>query len=104
MNDVNCDHHCLSHPHSIGMGPHATDRTMGISKQRAAENRQAIIAAAQALFRERGVDGVGLAELMKTAGFTQGGFYNHFKSKDDLVQAVLDEAMHTGSATLEAAI
>jgi TetR/AcrR family transcriptional repressor of nem operon len=36
---------------------------------------------------------VGLAELMKEAGFTQGGFYNHFKSKDALVAAVMEKAM-----------
>jgi len=77
---------------------------MGVSKQQAAENRRAIIAAAETLFRERGVDGVGLAELMKAAGFTQGGFYNHFKSKDDLVRAVLDEAMHAGADALETAV
>ncbi|EHP39008.1 TetR family transcriptional regulator [Cupriavidus basilensis OR16] len=54
------------------------------------------MAAAERLFRERGVDGVGLAELMKAAGFTQGGFYNHFKSKDALVAAVMDKAMEDG--------
>ncbi|MFL9963599.1 TetR/AcrR family transcriptional regulator [Paraburkholderia sediminicola] len=69
---------------------------MGVSKQQAIENRQAIVAAADKLFRERGVDAVGLAELMKAAGFTQGGFYNHFKSKDALVAAVMDKAMQDG--------
>ncbi|WP_043422995.1 TetR/AcrR family transcriptional regulator [Cupriavidus basilensis] len=69
---------------------------MGVSKQQAVENRLAIVAAAERLFRERGVDGVGLAELMKAAGFTQGGFYNHFKSKDALVAAVMDKAMEDG--------
>src|ERR1700758_133152 len=69
---------------------------MGVSKQQAAENRRAIIVAAETLFRERGVDGVGLAELMKAAGFTQGGFYNHFKSKDALVAAVMEKAMEEG--------
>lgn len=52
---------------------------MGVSRQQAAENRSAIVAAAERLFRARGVDAVGLTELMKEAGFTQGGFYNHFK-------------------------
>ncbi|WP_028207424.1 TetR/AcrR family transcriptional regulator [Paraburkholderia nodosa] len=66
---------------------------MGVSRQQAAENRSAIVAAAERLFRARGVDAVGLAELMKEAGFTQGGFYNHFKSKDALVAAVMDKAM-----------
>ncbi|AIO35351.1 TetR family transcriptional regulator [Burkholderia pseudomultivorans] len=66
---------------------------MGVSRQQAAENRSAIVAAAERLFRARGVEAVGLTELMKEAGFTQGGFYNHFKSKDALVAAVLEKAM-----------
>lgn len=69
---------------------------MGVSRQQAVENRQAIVAAAEKLFRERGVDAVGLAELMKAAGFTQGGFYNHFQSKDALVAAVMEKAMEDG--------
>ncbi|MCA3843887.1 MAG: TetR family transcriptional regulator [Burkholderia sp.] len=67
---------------------------MGVSRQQAAENRSAIVAAAERLFRVRGVDAVGLTELMKEAGFTQGGFYNHFKSKDALVAEVMETAMH----------
>lgn len=66
---------------------------MGVSRQQAAENRSAIVAAAERLFRMRGVDAVGLTELMKEAGFTQGGFYNHFKSKDALVAEVMEKAM-----------
>ena len=66
---------------------------MGVSRQQAAENRSAIVAAAERLFRVRGVDAVGLTELMKEAGFTQGGFYNHFKSKDALVAEVMEKAM-----------
>lgn len=66
---------------------------MGVSRQQAAENRSAIVAAAERLFRARGVDAVGLTELMKEAGFTQGGFYNHFKSKDALVAEVMEKAM-----------
>ncbi|KAG8154698.1 TetR/AcrR family transcriptional regulator [Burkholderia catarinensis] len=66
---------------------------MGVSRQQAAENRSAIVAAAERLFRVRGVDAVGLTELMKEAGFTQGGFYNHFKSKDALVAEVMETAM-----------
>ncbi|RQU76656.1 TetR family transcriptional regulator [Burkholderia cenocepacia] len=66
---------------------------MGVSRQQAAENRNAIVAAAERLFRVRGVEAVGLTELMKDAGFTQGGFYNHFKSKNALVAAVMEKAM-----------
>lgn len=77
---------------------------MGVSKQQAIENKRAIVAAADKLFRERGVAAVGLAELTKAAGFTQGGFYNHFKSKDALVAAVMDKATEDGAAQLVAAI
>ena len=77
---------------------------MGVSRQQAIENRQAIIAAAEKLFRERGVDAVGLTELTKAAGFTQGGFYNHFKSKDALVAAVMEKAMEDGATQLIASV
>lgn len=73
---------------------------MGVSREKAAENRRAIVAAATQLFRERGVDAVGLNELMKHAGFTQGGFYNHFESKAALVAEVLASAMVEGAADL----
>ncbi|MFP3562195.1 TetR/AcrR family transcriptional regulator, partial [Paraburkholderia sp. SIMBA_049] len=43
---------------------------MGVSRQQAADNRNAIVAAAERLFRVRSVDAVGLTELMKEAGFT----------------------------------
>jgi len=66
---------------------------MGVSRRQAAENRSAIVTAAERLFRLHGVDAVGLAELMREAGFTQGGFYNHFESKDALVAAVMEKAM-----------
>jgi TetR/AcrR family transcriptional regulator, transcriptional repressor for nem operon len=71
---------------------------LGVSREQAAENRRAIVAAAARLFRERGVEAVGLSELMKHAGFTQGGFYNHFESKADLVAEVLASAIAEGNA------
>jgi TetR/AcrR family transcriptional repressor of nem operon len=71
---------------------------LGVSREQAAENRRAIVAAATRLFRERGVEAVGLNELMKHAGFTQGGFYNHFESKADLVAEVLASAIAEGNA------
>jgi len=73
---------------------------LGVSRERAAENRLAIVAAATQLFRERGVEAVGLSELMKHAGFTQGGFYNHFDSKAALVAEVLASAMAEGTTKL----
>ena len=77
---------------------------MGVSKQQVIENKRAIVSAAEKLFRERGVAAVGLAELTKAAGFTQGGFYNHFKSKDALVAAVMEKAMEDGATQLIASV
>src|SRR5580765_8582115 len=58
---------------------------MKVSREQAAQNRERILDAAAQLFRERGFDGIGLADLMKRAGLTHGGFYGHFSSKDDLI-------------------
>ncbi|MGY2492540.1 TetR/AcrR family transcriptional regulator [Cupriavidus sp. CP313] len=77
---------------------------MGVSKQQAAENRQAIIAASEKLFRAHGIDGVGLSALMKAAGFTQGGFYNHFESKEALAAEVVATAMDKANHDLKEAI
>src|ERR1700721_2456878 len=76
------------------------EQALGVSREQAAENRRGCVAAATRLFRERGVEAVGLSELMKHAGFTQGGFYNHFESKADLVAEVLASAMAEGVAEL----
>jgi TetR/AcrR family transcriptional regulator, transcriptional repressor for nem operon len=58
---------------------------MKVSREKAAEHRERIIDAAGALFRAKGFDGIGVADIMKAADLTHGGFYGHFSSKDDLV-------------------
>ncbi len=58
---------------------------MKVTKAQAQANRARIVETASALFRERGYDGVGIADLMAVAGFTHGGFYKHFPSKADLL-------------------
>ena len=58
---------------------------MKVTRERAAQNRERILDAAAQLFRERGFEGIGVADLMKEAGLTHGGFYGHFSSKDDLI-------------------
>lgn len=58
---------------------------MKVSKAQVQENRTRIVETASALFREKGYDGVGIADLMAAAGFTHGGFYKHFSSKVDLM-------------------
>ena len=66
---------------------------MRVSRQKAAENRERIIDAAGALFREKGFDGIGVADIMKAADLTHGGFYGHFESKDDLAAQASERAM-----------
>ncbi|WP_185823305.1 TetR/AcrR family transcriptional regulator [Xanthomonas sp. GW] len=58
---------------------------MKVSKAQAQANRAHIVETASALFRERGYEGIGVADLMAAAGFTHGGFYKHFRSKADLM-------------------
>jgi len=54
--------------------------------------RQRIVEVAAAEFRRNGIEGIGVADLMAKAGLTHGGFYSHFKSKEELVRAALEEA------------
>jgi TetR/AcrR family transcriptional regulator, transcriptional repressor for nem operon len=63
-----------------------------VSQQEKDRSHQRILDSAARLIRERGVDGAGVAEVMKDAGMTAGGFYRHFASKDDLVAAAVDAA------------
>lgn len=64
------------------------------------ETRQRILDVAARQFRERGVAAAGLAGIMAEAGLTNGAFYVHFESKDDLVCAVLDDALARREKTL----
>jgi TetR/AcrR family transcriptional repressor of nem operon len=57
---------------------------MRVSKKQAAENREALLQAANRLFRQRGIDGVGVAEIADEAGLTHGALYAHFPSKEAL--------------------
>jgi TetR/AcrR family transcriptional regulator, transcriptional repressor for nem operon len=57
---------------------------MKVSREQAAENRARVLEVAGRLFREKGFDGISVADIMKGAGLTHGGFYGQFASKDDL--------------------
>src|SRR5712671_3353842 len=70
---------------------------MKVSREQAAANLERIVEVAGKLFRERGFDGIGVADLMKAAGLTHGGFYGHFKSKDDLAAEACSRAMARAS-------
>jgi TetR/AcrR family transcriptional repressor of nem operon len=67
------------------IGAATKGQTMRITKEKRQENHDRIVAIASEMFRERGFDGVGVADLMERAGLTHGGFYNHFASKEALI-------------------
>jgi len=69
---------------------------MRVSRIQAEENRQRVIDVASRLFREHGFDGIGLKELMKRAGLTQGAFYKQFESKADLAAQASTRALENG--------
>lgn len=58
---------------------------MRVSREQSAANHDRIVDAAAQLFRERGFEGIGVADLMKEVGLTHGGFYGHFSSKEELI-------------------
>lgn len=66
---------------------------MKVSREQVAQNRRVILEAAGRLFRERGFDAVSVAEVMKAAGLTHGGFYGYFKSKEDLIVHALSHLL-----------
>jgi len=77
---------------------------MKLTKEKAANNRQRIIETAARLFRQHGFDGVGVADLMKAAGFTHGGFYNHFSSKTALAAEAASSGLKHSNSKLSAAL
>lgn len=58
---------------------------MPYTKAHKARTRARIIETASRAFRERGVESVAIADLMREAGLTHGGFYAHFPSKEALI-------------------
>ncbi|WP_097142837.1 TetR/AcrR family transcriptional regulator [Rhizobium subbaraonis] len=70
---------------------------MKVSREQMAENRRRILEVATRLFKDKGFDAVSVAEVMKAAGLTHGGFYGHFSSKDDLVAQTLAHALAADS-------
>jgi len=70
---------------------------MRVSRMQAAENRETVIEVASRLFREHGFDGIGLKDLMKGAGLTQGAFYKQFASKEDLAAQASRRALESAT-------
>lgn len=77
INDINIELHSTRHS--------VRKQVMRVTKAQAQANRARVVETASQLFRERGYDGVGVADLMAAAGLTHGGFYKQFGSKTDLI-------------------
>src|ERR1700730_377596 len=75
---------------------------MRVSRKEAAANREKVVTDASALYRKHGFDGVGVADIMKKAGLTHGGFYGHFGSKDDLAAEACTSALRGGDLWISA--
>src|ERR1041385_7566412 len=69
------------------------DRPMRYSKDHKQETHARIVKKASVRLREKGAHGIGVADLMKEAGLTHGGFYAHFDSRDALVVEAFAYAM-----------
>ena len=77
---------------------------MRVSRVQAEQNRQTVIDVASRLFREHGFDGIGLKDLMKGAGLTQGAFYKQFASKEDLAAKASRRALESAAGRWSAAV
>src|SRR6266480_4084989 len=74
---------------------------MKVSREQAAANRENVVDVASTLFRKHGFDGIGVADIMKAAGLTHGGFYRNFASKDDLAVKASERAIADTTALLK---
>src|SRR5271154_2389211 len=71
----------------------AIHRSMGHSKASKATTHARLVESAAARFKEGGIDGISLSDLMKDLQLTHGGFYKHFVSRDELVTEALELAL-----------
>ena len=75
--------------------------TMRMSQDEKAKSYERIVENASRRFRQRGLDGTSVADVMNDAGMTHGGFYKHFESKDALIMRALDDAFSETIAELD---
>jgi TetR/AcrR family transcriptional repressor of nem operon len=78
------------------------ERQMGSSQTEKQASHKRIVDAAAAQIRRDGVDAVRVSDLMREAGLTHGGFYRHFGSREELIDAAIDQALADGSRQTEA--
>src|SRR6266511_2336062 len=75
---------------------------MRYSKDHKQATRQRILEAAGRRFKQDGIDGAGVATVMSDAGLTNGAFYAHFSSKEDLVANVLADQLRARRRSFDA--
>jgi TetR/AcrR family transcriptional repressor of nem operon len=75
---------------------------MRYSKDQKRATRQRIVEAAGRRFKQDGIDGAGVAIVMSDAGLTNGAFYGHFRSKEDLVANVLADQLRAQRQSFDA--
>jgi len=75
-----------------------------VSRKQAELNREIIVEAATHLFRERGLHGISLSDVMAAAGLTHGGFYGHFASKEALATEACQQAFEQANLGWQAKI
>lgn len=75
-----------------------------VRKEQASENRSLLLKTAGRLFRERGIDGVGVAEIAREAGLTHGALYAHFASKDALAAEAFSQGLERSREAMRAAM
>ena len=73
------------------------------SEAEKAKTHQRIVTIASKRFREEGLAGIGIADLMNEAGLTVGGFYKHFSSRDALVAEAVGSALELWKRQVDAA-
>jgi TetR/AcrR family transcriptional regulator, transcriptional repressor for nem operon len=78
----------------------AGGQRLRLTREQAEQNRRLIVQTASRMFRLQGLENVAVADVMKESGFTHGGFYNHFKSKDDLVTEAVASAFDHAAKNL----
>jgi TetR/AcrR family transcriptional repressor of nem operon len=88
---------------NYGMATFVLERPMRHSEAEKANTHKRIVTIAAKKFREEGLAGIGIADLMKEAALTVGGFYKHFKSRDALVTEAIGSALKMWNDRIDAA-
>ena len=75
-----------------------------VSRKQAELNREIIVEAATRLFRERGIHGISVSDVMAAAGLTHGGFYGHFESREALATEACNRAFEQSNERWQARV